>query len=297
VSKGHAGIVLLDKESGISSAKALAQVKSRLNIRKIGHAGTLDPMATGLLVCLVNSATRLAAYAGLGTKIYSGTIDLGISTDTDDIRGKVIKSSTVYPDFEQVAAAAEKYQGEIFQEPPQVSAVKVNGERAYKLARKGIRQKLKSRRVQIFSLLLAPVSVSRISFKVSCSKGTYIRALARDIGSDLGCGACLSSLRREGSAPFSVNQAKKLEYLSAGDIVDWRNLFPDVPVLEVGHLEANRLQSGDERILNRLSGNSVCRSNKTGKAIYVDRSTGKAMGLLVNEGDSWKIRMNCCNTE
>jgi len=288
------GIILLDKQTGVSSAKALAAVKRQLNLKKAGHAGTLDPLATGLLVCLLNSATRLAAYAESGEKVYSGTMDLGISTDTDDQEGKVLARSTEIPDFKLIKnAVAEKFVGELQQVPPQVSAVKVEGTRAYKLVRQGLSPKLEEKRIFVKTFSVNQLSEVRISFSVRCSKGTYIRALARDLGEEFGCGACLSSLRREESFPFNVKDAKTLEELRTGDILDWKELFPAVPVLAFESEFARRLLNGDTDALRRFNEGKIGIEQGEEKVIYSDQRSGRALGLLVNDGRQWKFGLNC----
>lgn len=214
------GFFLMDKGPGISSARAIAQLKHSLGIRKIGHAGTLDPPATGLLVCLVNDATRLARQIEGGDKIYSGSILFGVSTSTDDSTGEVLARSEAIPSFKEIEEAATRFVGEIEQIPPSVSAVKKDGERAYKIARRGEAVELKPRKVVIHSLKLKPLSANEVAFEIHCTKGTYIRAIARDLGKIFGCGACSSSLRRDGSAPFSVNDAKTVDQLSWGDLIE-----------------------------------------------------------------------------
>jgi len=216
------GILLVDKPAGPSSAQVLNQIKRRLNLVKIGHAGTLDPFATGLLVCLVGKATKLAGPAGAGDKIYSGVIRLGLSTRSDDITGEVISSTDDLPDFQSVLRASSALTGTIMQVPPQVSAVKVNGERAYKLARRRIEVELKAREARVDCFELSDLGGGNAAFRIRCSKGTYVRALARDLGQMLGCGACLAELRRERSEPFDVSSAKLPQDLQNTDIFVWQ---------------------------------------------------------------------------
>lgn len=215
------GVLLLDKPSGITSAKALERIKSRFKIKKMGHAGTLDPMATGLLICLVGKATKLASHFEGGRKVYSGTIRFGVTTDSDDITGVTTSESQEIPSFEVIKDLCEKFLGSIQQTPPSVSAVKVNGRRAYSLVRdSGITPTLSSRSVEIFRFEVIPEDSRTIRFEIECSKGTYIRSIARDLGALAGCGACLHSLRRESSDPFSVAMAKGFDEITESDFVN-----------------------------------------------------------------------------
>lgn len=286
------GIFLVDKPRGISSAKAIAQIKRRVDLKKIGHAGTLDPLASGLLVCLVGSATRLAKYASQGFKLYSGTIRLGLETDTDDIAGGVVATSEHRPSDDMIEAIRTKYLGKIVQVPPKVSAVKIDGERAYSRALRGEDFVITPREVQITQSHFMRVSKDVIRFQVRCSGGTYIRALARDVGRELGCGACIESLRREESLPFSVTRAKPLELVGLDDILDIRELFPSAPVLCVDTNEARRLRNGDIRsvdaVLDRFSStlNGVAVG---GELICSERNSGNSLGLLVQDHGKWEI--------
>ncbi len=219
------GLLLLDKPAGISSAGALNRIKRNLQLKKIGHAGTLDPMATGLLVCLVGSATKFALQAGAGAKRYSGTIRLGLRTDSDDITGQVLDTSAEIPPFSQIEKFSKEFIGKISQRPPDVSAIKVDGVRAYKLSRRGQKPNLLEREVEVEEFALVERDRETIGFYLVCSKGTYVRSIARDLGERLGCGACLASLRRELSLPFNVSSAKKLDEISIDDIMPVDTFF------------------------------------------------------------------------
>lgn len=216
--KEISGIILLYKRAGITSATAIAEVKRKLELRKIGHAGTLDPMATGLLVCLVNNATKSASLFQQGEKTYSGTFKLGIQTSTDDCEGDVIKRVETIPPEEEVQKASKQFVGKISQIPPQISAIFVNGKRAYELARKGEAVELKPREVTVKEFKIWPLPQNEYGFRAVCSSGTYVRSLARDIGNELGCGACLTSLCREGSDPFTLSEASTIQELTIEDI-------------------------------------------------------------------------------
>lgn len=212
-------VILLNKPAGISSAKAVAILKKRLNLKKIGHAGTLDPFATGLLVCLSDKSTKLADNFQGGYKVYSGTIKLGIATDTEDITGTVISTSDKIPTADQIRQVSRQFVGLIKQTPPAISAIKVNGKRSYQLARSGQAVELKEREVEVFSFEIPKIENEIVHYLIKCSKGTYIRAIARDLGLALGCGACVNTLCREESFPFKLQQAKEIDLIIENDLI------------------------------------------------------------------------------
>lgn len=272
------GILLLDKPDGMSSAKAIAIVKRKLSLEKIGHAGTLDPFATGLLICLAGRATKVASYAESGRKEYTGTFLLGRVTTSDDITGQTISDTDSVPDFEIIQTMSARFTGEIEQTPPKVSAINVNGQRAYDLARRGIDVELKSRKVTVLEFALSPLDSRRVSFRIVCSKGTYIRSLARDLGEILGCGGCVETLRRTGSHPFSIEQATGLEDLKPESLLPWEILFPDTKRIKTDL--ARELQRGNERALIKLAAEFP---NDLSKVIYQDPDSGENLGLLVRD--------------
>lgn len=279
----RSGILLVDKTEGMSSAQVVAAVKKRLRVSRCGHAGTLDPMATGLLIILLNSATRLASYAGHGAKRYSGTIRWGITTSSDDITGEVLTRSTDLPAFDRQLEASERFIGEIEQIPPKISAIKVEGRRAYKLARDNVEFELKSRKVTIHSLELHPLDERTSRFVISSSPGTYIRSIARDLGEVLGCGACLGSLRRESSDPFDVSKAVTLENVAEEHIQDWGDLFPGAATLLVSEEEARKLLGGARAELQRMMSGANEQRRLTAESdfvVYRLDKTGGALGLL-----------------
>jgi len=169
------GYIILDKSTGMSSASALNKVKYIIYPNKIGHSGTLDPAATGLLIVLLNGATRLASIAGDGFKIYQGDIKLGVRTSSDDLDGEILNTSEVHVSQEDINRVRESFLGEISQVPPRVSAVKIGGQRAYNLERKGHEFEIKPRVVTIRSLTLTLLSADTVQYEVECSPGTYVR--------------------------------------------------------------------------------------------------------------------------
>ena len=281
------GLILVDKPEGISSAQVVAAARKRLGIKKIGHAGTLDPMATGLLVLLTNKATRLARYAEGGTKIYSGTIRLGVRSDTDDITGTLSHSDVPLPDFATVCQAAINFTGLLEQTPPTISAVKIAGKRAYARARNGESFSIRSRSVTVDTFEVASVDSGSIAFRIVCSKGTYIRSLARDLGEVLGIGACLETLRRECSYPFSVADAVTLDALTPEAIVNWDILFPEDTRVSLSSEQCDRLLQGDLRPLNELKAPAAI-----SRILYCSTSTEQPVGVLEKIDHSWKIAVN-----
>jgi tRNA pseudouridine55 synthase len=219
------GLLLIDKPIGFTSHDVVARTRRAINMRAIGHAGTLDPFATGLLVLCIGQATRLSEYLTGETKVYIGRMKLGERTNTDDLDGEVVERRPVSVGLADLQRAAEAFRGEIMQTPPQYSAIQIGGKRAYKLARHGETVDIPARQVHIFSLELEPVAddegssssvlrpLSFVDLHVTCTAGTYIRALARDIGELLGCGAHLTALRRVQSGGFRVDEAIPLDGL------------------------------------------------------------------------------------
>ncbi|WP_232835501.1 tRNA pseudouridine(55) synthase TruB [Actinocorallia populi] len=213
------GLVIVDKPAGWTSHDVVARMRRLAGTRRVGHAGTLDPMATGVLVVGVEKATRLLGHLALTTKVYDGVIRLGETTSTDDAEGEPTGATPAgHLADERVAAAVEAFTGEIMQVPPQVSAIKVNGERAYKRARQGEEVALKARPVTVHGFDVRGVrrsgGVVDVDVSVTCSSGTYIRSLARDLGEALGVGGHLTALRRTAVGPYGLAQARTLEQLA-----------------------------------------------------------------------------------
>ncbi len=213
------GIVVVDKPAGMTSHTVVARVRRLAGTRKVGHAGTLDPMATGVLVAGLNRATRLLGHLQLADKSYDATIRLGAVTTTDDAEGEVVSTAPVDGVTEEaIRTAAAAYRGEISQIPSAVSAIKVDGKRAYERVRAGEEVVLKARTVTVSRYDIAGIRVSDswidLDISVDCSSGTYIRALARDLGADLGVGGHLTALRRTRVGSFDLSQAHTLESLA-----------------------------------------------------------------------------------
>ena len=204
------GILLIDKQPDWTSNDVVAKLKGILHQRRIGHSGTLDPMATGLLVVFVGRATRAVEFAEGHDKRYIAGLRLGITTDTQDITGRVLEAKDVTVTREELEQALVGFRGEIQQIPPMYSAIKQNGRRLYDIARKGGEVERKPRAITIHDLRVIDGQEGDWLLDVRCSKGTYVRTLCHDLGRALGCGGCMSSLRRVEAGQFSVDQAVTL---------------------------------------------------------------------------------------
>ena|SRR5438034_4769404 len=206
------GFFVIDKPEGLTSHDVVQAVRSHLKIRRVGHLGTLDPMATGVLPLALGKATRLIQFLTVGLKIYQGTIRLGFSTDTYDKEGQAT-SAPVVPDFspQQLLEVGQQMLGEQFQVPPPYSAKKVGGIRSYHLARQGIEVTLAARRVHIAQLKFVQRQANEVDFEIHCSAGTYIRSIAHELGKKLACGAHLTRLRRITAGEFYLDRAITLD--------------------------------------------------------------------------------------
>lgn len=222
------GVLLLDKPLEISSNNAIQKVKYVLNAEKVGHTGTLDPMATGLLPICLGEATKFANFLLDGDKEYTATAQLGVVTDSGDSEGNIIAQNPVSTDIEQIKLALRKYTGKITQIPPMYSALKHNGRPLYEYARAGITIDRPSREITVHSLKLVDYNrqLAQLTFSSTVSKGTYIRTLAEDIGNELGCGASLVALRRNKTNQFALNNAYTLEQIIAAESYLELNILP-----------------------------------------------------------------------
>lgn len=207
------GVLVIDKPVGMSSHDVVQAVRRGSGIRRVGHTGTLDPRASGVLVVLVGSAVRLSEYLSSSDKEYQAVIRLGRETDTYDSEGRTLASSEVNVSREELEAALQGFVGEFEQEPPPFSAIKVKGKRAYDLARQGKEVDLAPRKITVYSIDLLEWDPPEATISVACSSGTYIRSLAHDLGQVLGCGAMLAGLRRTRSGRFTLRQAVPLSRL------------------------------------------------------------------------------------
>ena len=208
------GILLIDKPAGMTSHDVVWRVRKLLGTRKVGHTGTLDPMATGVLVVLVGRTAKASEYVSHDEKSYVATLRLGLTTDTEDSTGTVLTTSDKLPDAIAVANALDAFRGHIMQIPPMYSALKVNGQKLCDLARRGEVIEREARPVEIMALTAEPLTMpTDYTLSVTCSGGTYIRTLCADIGASLGCGAVMASLRRTAASGFPIDQCHTLDAL------------------------------------------------------------------------------------
>lgn len=206
------GIIIIDKPSGWTSMDVCAKLRGILHEKRVGHAGTLDPMATGVLPVFVGQATKAVSFAEDGRKVYEAVLQLGRVTDTQDTTGETLEERAVTVTADDVRAALPRFLGEIEQIPPMYSAIKVNGQKLYDLARQGKEVARKPRRITIYDLALTEeLGNGQYALRVECSKGTYIRTLCHDLGQALGCGGCMAALRRTEASGFGIGEAVTLE--------------------------------------------------------------------------------------
>ncbi len=251
--------MLVDKIKGYTSTATLNKIKKILKPKKIGHAGTLDPFATGLLIVLINQGTKLFNIIMSKEKLYSATIFLGAETDTLDSTGKVIKEEKV-PDMteDEIKERLNDFIGLIEQEPPAFSAIKKNGVRAYKLARKGIKVELKKRKIHIYEIRLISWIPPELTIEIKCSPGTYIRALARDIANSLGTVGYLKELRRISCGSFHVKDAVRIDDSISKEQLEKRiipliDALPDLETVYVDEYMAWRIRNGVQPRLRYMS--------------------------------------------
>ncbi|MBW1992321.1 MAG: tRNA pseudouridine(55) synthase TruB [Deltaproteobacteria bacterium] len=248
---GVDGLLLLDKPAGPTSFEVVRRVRRWLKVRKVGHLGTLDPFATGLLPLALGEATKLSPFLMEADKTYLAVVKLGEETDTQDLTGRVVAKSDRLPEPREVIRAAARFVGEIEQTPPLYSAVHYQGQRLYKLARQGLAVAPPPRRVVIHCLEVQDIALPEVTLLVVCGKGTYIRTLAADLGRALGCGAHLKALRRLAVGPFRVEEAlplADLEFLSreelAQRLIPLADCLPGLKPVAVAAGEAERLSRG-----------------------------------------------------
>ena len=239
------GIVIIDKPCDWTSMDVCAKLRGILKTKKIGHAGTLDPMATGVLPVFVGQATRAVSFAESGRKEYVAGLRLGLVTNTQDTSGEILAQQAVTITAEDLRAVLPRFTGEIAQIPPMFSAIKIGGQKLYDLARKGQEVERKSRAVTIYELeLLEQTGENDYLLRILCSKGTYVRTLCHDIGAALGCGGCMSSLRRTMAAGFTLDDAVTLDDVQAqGESLlrDVDSLFADSPAYHIRHARVESL--------------------------------------------------------
>ena len=241
------GILNINKPEGWTSQDVVAKLRGRLHIRRVGHTGTLDPMATGVLPVCFGKATRIIEYYDDDFKTYEAEMKLGMVTDTLDITGTVLETKPVDVSEEDVIQTIDSFRGWITQIPPKYSALKVNGKPLYKYAREGVEVEIKSRKIYVEDIQLVEVNLreNRILFRVTCSKGTYIRTICDDIGKKLGCGGTMTALQRTQSGCFRVEDARTLpEILEMTDGELERCVIPmDETLVHLGRIELKSMES------------------------------------------------------
>lgn len=286
------GLVLIDKPQGYTSFKTVTAVKRIFGTKRVGHTGTLDPMATGVLPVLVGKATRLSGLVLEADKRYTATVRLGITTDSLDITGNVLKEIAVNVSDGELFDALRKFTCSYMQTPPMFSAIKVNGKRLYALARNGVEVEREARQVTIKEMTLLGRENDEFTVDVLCSKGTYIRSLADDIGRHLGCGAVLTSLRRTMTAQFDISECVTLEELEKAPS---KYLYPaeraveHLPFTELSCGQARRFINGAGLAADRVPG---CRDIADGQTVRM-KYNGNLLGLAVLKKDENELLSEC----
>jgi len=284
------GWIVLDKPKGLSSAAGVAKVRNLFDRVKAGHGGTLDPLATGVLPIALGEATKVMGYILDSNKAYRATVVWGESRDTDDAEGAVTATSDHRPDRAAILAVLPQFTGRLTQQPPAYSALKVGGRRAYATARAGETVELKSREIEVFALELVENSENRAVFDVSCGKGTYIRALARDLAQALGTVGYLGDLRRTRAGPFAESQAISLATLEdmrhsarlAEALLPLETALDDIPALALDGAAAAKLRHGQTI--------SVSSGLKDG-IVFVTSDTGPVAMARVIDGTLKPVRV------
>ncbi len=297
------GIIVIDKPVNISSAGVVRIVKKKLNAKKVGHAGTLDPFAEGVLICCLNQATRLAGFLLHGKKKYAAVLKLGEETDTQDLTGKPV--STAKPvDFspQTIRNVFTKFEGSFKQLPPVYSALKYKGVPLYKLARSGKPKQKPPRCVRIDNITIQEITLPLIRFEVTCSAGTYIRTLCADIGTALGCGGHLFALKRLESSGFTLDRAislPELENLSSSTkfsehIISMADALPDMPQFRADTRLAEKIQHGEMISAGDLTGTNVIGGTPgDGSKIKIVDWEGDLIAILTYRSPGHRLAYRC----
>ena len=273
------GIVIVDKPQGWTSQDVVSKLRGVLQTRRIGHGGTLDPMATGVLPVFVGRATRGVEFFEHAEKTYETVLRLGITTDTEDITGTVLSEQDAFVTGSQLEAVLERFRGEIMQIPPMYSAIKIGGQKLVDLARKGKEVERKPRPVTIHELTLLGMEADGIHLRVRCSKGTYIRTLCKDIGEALGCGGCMAALRRVSAGSYTIEEAVPLKELI--ESVDPGKYLRDVDTMFSAHPAVTLTPNQEKRCRN---GNSFSVNLEPGTYRAYGQNGEFLMLAQVNDG-------------
>ena len=251
------GLILIDKPQGITSFTAVRKIKKLAKEKRVGHTGTLDPIATGVLPIFIGRATVLSSFLSDADKTYVATIKLGISTDSYDVTGNVLEEKEVNVTDSQIDETIEQFRGKQLQKPPIFSAIKKDGVRLYDLARKGLKPEVKAREITVYSIeRISEVKENCFKIRVHCSKGTYIRSLCNDIGLKLGCGATMSELRRVSAHGFDIGECVPLDSLNEENIesfiVSEEKAVENLREIKVTEKQAVRFTNGGVLDISRL---------------------------------------------
>ena len=255
------GWIILDKQIGISSRTAVTKISRILKIKKVGHGGTLDPLASGVLPIALGEATKVISFIQDKQKCYSFTIKWGETTETDDLEGAVLERSEVRPNIKQINSIIPSFIGEILQKPPIYSAIKVNGQRSYKLARKNIEVNHEFRKVEIYDLILKKIiNLDKAEFEVKCGKGTYVRSLAKDLAEKLHTKGHVIQLRRLSVGNFEEKDTILIDFTKEiihspmifNKILPTEAVLDDIPALVLNKTEARQIKQGQKLELNSL---------------------------------------------
>jgi len=275
------GLVVVDKPAGMTSHDVVSRVRREFGTRKVGHAGTLDPMATGVLILGIERGTKFLAHMVAATKSYTATIALGAATTTDDVEGEVIsEASAAHITDDQVLSAISELTGDIMQKPAKVSAIKIDGKRAYQRVRDGEEVDIPARPVTVsrFEVLESRMEPREVDVVVECSSGTYIRSLARDLGDILGVGGHLTALRRTSVGPFALDDAFPLDAMELSLSLD-EALVRCYPRLDVTAEEANKLAMGQWLEPRGLKGTHAA-VGPDGRSIALVKEQGKRLATV-----------------
>ncbi len=277
------GIVIINKEKGFTSHDVVNVVRRIFSTRKVGHTGTLDPDATGVLPICIGKATKACDMLTFSDKSYVARVRLGLTTDTQDISGEVLTKSDVNVSLDELSAAVAKFTGEIEQIPPMYSAIKINGQKLCDLARKGVEVERKARKITIYSAKISDFDGVEFTLSVHCSKGTYIRTLCHDIGAALGCGAVMCELQRTMSSIFSIENSHTLDELKAMDEMQLHSLL--MPVDSV--FSDYSPMYIDDNIKKRLVNGALCyvKAEVGTYRIYDRENTFLCVAEVKNQGD------------
>ncbi len=286
------GLILINKPKGITSFSAVNKLKWLAQEKRVGHTGTLDPLATGVLPVFIGRATALAGILLDADKSYVATVKLGITTDTCDITGEILSKTSVTVTEEQLLTALENFKGKILQIPPMYSALKKDGVRLYDLARQGKTVDIPPRQVEISRLDLLEFSGDTFKIAIDCSKGTYIRSLCRDIGEALGCGATMTELCRTATSGFSLGETVSLDDLTRENVADY--ILPEETALSymrevwVTEKQAIRFSNGGQLAYERLK-NADFTEGELLRVKYKD----KFLGVGIADNEKSQIAIKC----